>query len=228
MTDSIQQGSTSGPLVRWTVVSVFTMAACGFFFTQYVPSRAPLNVKHVGPPDFFEREIRERMNAPVEVALIFGRSTGCQDADPSLINLVAHEAVRAGVNPRVLAATVAVESQCNPLAVSSRGALGLTQVLPRVWDAKFDFSRVNLLNPSDNVHTGAVIMASLIRENGLSVGVQLYNGAGVGCPTCDGGYSARVLALAGIERRLKPRMLVTQTLQTGSSQYPRTPPDKSR
>lgn len=222
MTDSIQQDSvndsqTSGPLTLLTVLLVvLTMFVCGFLLTQDLPSWTPLNVSHVGPPEFFECELRARINAPVEVALVLGRATGCQDADPSLVNLIAREAVRAGVNPKVLAATVAVESQCNPLAVSSRGALGLTQVLARSWDGQFDFSRVNLLNPSDNVRTGAVIMAGLIRENGLRDGVQRYNGATVGCPTCDGGYSARVLALAGITRAPRPRALVSQPLQTRS------------
>jgi hypothetical protein len=40
-------------------------------------------------------------------------------------------------------------------------------------------------------------MSSLIRTHGLQRGVQLYNGAGVGCDSCDAGYSARVIALAG-------------------------------
>lgn len=222
MTDLIQQDSrndsqTSRPLILLTVFSIiFTTFMSGFLFTKDTPSWTPLKVHHVGPPKFFECELRARINAPVEVALVFGRATGCQDADPSLVNLVAREAIRAGLNPKVLAATVAVESQCNPIAVSSRGALGLTQVLAREWDAKFDFSRVNLLNPSDNVHTGAVIMAGLIRENGLRDGVQRYNGATIGCPTCDGGYSARVLALAGITRAPKPRVLVKQDVQTAS------------
>ncbi len=213
MTRSKQQGWSFAPLALWTVVSIFTVAACGFFVTRDVSPPAPLNVKHVGPPEFLQRELRARDNAPVEVALIFGRAMGCQDADPALIHLVAREAIRAGLNPKVLAATVAVESGCDPLAVSSRGALGLTQVLARVWNPKFDFSRVNLLNANDNVRTGATIMAGLIRENGLRWGVQLYNGATVGCPTCDQGYSERVLALAGIARPPRLRWLVTRTMQ---------------
>lgn len=156
-----------------------------------------LQFVHQGPPAFFEREMRERMNAPLAVALVFGRSTGCQNADPALIELVAREAVNTGLPPKVLAATVAVESQCNPIAISNRGAVGLTQVVPRVWKDSFDFARVNLLNPRDNVHVGARIMAGLVRDHGLARGVQLYNGAGVGCSTCDGDYSSKVLVLAG-------------------------------
>lgn len=152
---------------------------------------------HTPPPPFFLRELRERMNAPLEVALVFGRSTGCSNADPLLIDTVARDAVKVNMPPKVLAATIAVESQCEPYAVSSRGALGLSQVMPKIWKNKFDFETVNLLNPQDNVRVGATIMAGLIHEHGLARGVQLYNGAGVGCETCDGGYSNKVLALAG-------------------------------
>jgi len=150
-----------------------------------------------GTPAFFEKVIRERENAPIEVALVFGRSVGCTDADPLLIATVAREAVNAGLPPKVLASTIAVESQCNPYAISSKGAVGLTQVQVKTWKTSFDFGKVNLFNPADNIHIGARIMAGLVKEHGLSRGVQLYNGAGVGCDTCDGGYSNRVIALAG-------------------------------
>jgi len=135
---------------------VLTIILCGFLFTQDTNSLPTLDVKHTPPPDFFENELRVYIDAPFEVALVLGRAPGCQNADRSLINLIAREALRAGVNPKILAATVAVESRCDPLAVSSRGTVGLTQVRARVWRAKFDFSRINLFNPSNNLHTGGL------------------------------------------------------------------------
>jgi hypothetical protein len=148
------------------------------------------------PPAFFEREMRERENAPLEVALVFGRSQGCRNADPALINIVASEAVAAGVPPKILAAVIAVESQCSSIAVSSKCAIGLCQVMPRVWNSQFDFTKVNLFNPRENIHVGASILSPLIRDYGLVRGIQLYNGAGVGCKSCDSGYASKVLALA--------------------------------
>jgi hypothetical protein len=136
--------------------------------------------------------------APLEVAKVFGRASGCADADSELIELVAAAAVKSNLDPAILAATVATESSCNPFAVSSRGAVGLTQIMPRIWSTKFDFSQsVNLFNKSDNLHTGAVIMSQLINDHGAARGIQLYNGAGIGCESCDGGYSSKILALAG-------------------------------
>jgi soluble lytic murein transglycosylase-like protein len=136
--------------------------------------------------------------APLDVAKVFGRSPGCADADSDLIEATAKAAVNANLDPSILAATVATESGCNPYAVSSRGAVGLTQIMPRIWASKFDFSHdVNLFNQSDSLRTGAAIMADSINHYGVQAGIQRYNGVGVGCDTCDGGYATRILALAG-------------------------------
>jgi len=136
--------------------------------------------------------------AALDVARVFGRSQGCAEADPKLINAVATEAAKADLDPRVLAATVAVESSCNPWAVSSRGAIGLTQVEAAIWKDKFDFAgSVNLLNPADNLRAGATIEGSLIKQFGLVPGVRRYNGLGVDCQTCDSQYVSKILTLAG-------------------------------
>jgi soluble lytic murein transglycosylase-like protein len=136
--------------------------------------------------------------SPIEVARIFGRAQGCSEASPDLIQLVARESVGAGVDPRIFAALIAVESGCNQYAISNRGAIGYTQVLPRVWRTKYDFSnQYNLLNAKDNIHVGATILADLVQNYGLREGVRRYNGLGVDCATCDANYTAKILNLAG-------------------------------
>ena len=135
--------------------------------------------------------------APLEVAKVFGRAPGCADADSELIEMTAKAAIETNLDPAILAATVATESSCNPYAVSSRGAVGYTQIMVKIWSVKFDFGHeVNLFNKRDNLHTGAVIMAGLINQYGTQAGIQRYNGVGVGCDSCDSGYSSRILALA--------------------------------
>jgi hypothetical protein len=135
--------------------------------------------------------------APIEVAKVFGRSQGCQDASLELVNLVAETALKHGVDPRVLAAEVAVESGCNPLAVSAKGAVGLTQVRLSTWKEKYDFEEENPFDEATNLRMGAEILASYIEKYGLREGVHHYNGMGVGCESCAEGYSDKVLALAG-------------------------------
>jgi hypothetical protein len=137
-------------------------------------------------------------SAPLEIAKVFGRSPGCADADSDLIEATAKAAIDTNLDPAILAATVATESSCNPFAVSSRGAVGLTQVMIRIWSSKFDFGHdVNLFNKYDSLRTGAAILADSINRYGTQAGIQRYNGVGVGCDTCDGGYATRILALAG-------------------------------
>ena len=136
--------------------------------------------------------------ASLDVTRVFGRSQGCAEADPKLISDIAAEAIASNTDPRILAALVAVESACDPMAVSNRGAIGLTQVRAKVWKDKFDFAgKVNLLNPADNLHAGAMILGSLIKQYGTLEGVRRYQGDGVGCATCDDFYVPKILALAG-------------------------------
>lgn len=134
----------------------------------------------------------------IEVARVFGRAPACADVSPAFIMQVAIEARGSGMNPRVLAALIAVESGCNQWAVSRSGAIGYTQVMPRIWKDRYDVGgRYNLLNGPDNLHVGASIAEDQIRQHGLENGLQRYNGLGVGCDTCDGGYAQHVLSLAG-------------------------------
>ena len=141
--------------------------------------------------------LTKRYVAALDVARVFGRAPGCADADSKLITDIATEAINDNLDPRILAATVAVESACDPFAVSPRGAIGLTQVVPRVWKAKFDFTHVNLLNPAENLHAGATILSDLIKQYGVAGGVRRYQGTGVACPSCDDSYVPKILALAG-------------------------------
>lgn len=136
--------------------------------------------------------------APLTVALVYGRSQGCADAAPELINDTARAAIDAGLDPAIEAATVATESACNPFAVSSKGAVGCQQIMAKIWSAKYDFAgAVNLFNCQENMHVGAQIEAGLIAQYGTIEGVRRYNGAGIGCDTCDSGYTSKILNLAG-------------------------------
>lgn len=132
--------------------------------------------------------------APILVAETFGRTNTCADADPDLVNDTANAALTVGLDPQILAATVAVESGCNPYAVSSKGAIGLTQVVPKVWAGSFDFSGGdNLLNQKTNLRVGATILSGLVRDYGVSEAVTRYQGTGIGA---DPNYTFKILTLA--------------------------------
>ncbi len=138
-------------------------------------------------PDPFQVPAYRR--AFFDAARIYGKA-GC--GDMSLTEMTASHALQNGVPANVVAAIVAVESSCNPLAISNKGAVGLTQVNVKVQASAYNFSRVNLFNPEENMDTGTKIMASMIRVYGRSW-ISHYDGVG---PEADM-YAVKVLALAG-------------------------------
>lgn len=147
--------------------------------------------------------VKEERLAFFEAAKAYGRA-GCGDLD--LAELTAKHAIRTGLPAGVVAAKVATESTCNPLAVSYKGAVGLTQVMPRVWASKYeDFRTVNLFNPDQNMRVGTDILGELVKKHGLRGGLQRYLGTGAtdGYSTPNS-YADRVIKLAGAEAKVKP------------------------
>lgn len=77
-----------------------------------------------------------------------------------------------GVDHLLLKALIAVESGFNPAAVSRAGALGLMQIMPTSGDryATADERRTpaetRLRDPRTNIHTGARMLADLMRRFG--------------------------------------------------------------
>lgn len=78
------------------------------------------------------------------------------------------------VDPLLLAAVVRVESDGNPSAVSSTGAVGLMQLTPAVCH---DFGVSNPYEPKQNIRAGAALMAkNMSRFKGdLTKAIAAYN-----------------------------------------------------
>jgi soluble lytic murein transglycosylase-like protein len=128
-------------------------------------------------------------NSFYQAARVFGKA-GCGDA--KLADTVAKYSEKSGVDANILAAVIAVESHCDPLAVSSKGAVGIMQVMPRVWNSEYNFSEVNLLNPEENIQVGSEILGGLTRANSPKMALSKYNGTGEQAML----YAEKVLALA--------------------------------
>lgn len=141
----------------------------------------------------------DRAAAAVEVAKVIGRSPDCSRMNLQAILAIVDAAAASEIDPKIPAAVVSIESGCNPLAISNRGAIGLMQVVPKVWASKFDFSKPenNLFNPLSNLDVGTTILAGLVKQYGTEEGIKRYQGLGEHCATCDGTYTARVLKLLG-------------------------------
>lgn len=75
--------------------------------------------------------------------------------------IIEAEAKSAGVEPNLLRAVIIVESGFNSRAVSNRGAVGLTQLMPATA-ARFGVT--NRLDPQQNVRGGALYLGFLINR----------------------------------------------------------------
>lgn len=121
---------------------------------------------------------------------IYGKS-GCGDIQ--LAEMTAENSLKTGVPANVIAAVVSVESSCNPLAISNRGAVGLMQINVKVQSKEYDFSMINLFNSRQSIEVGTKILSGMIKQYGLKSGVAHYDGIGEEADA----YVIKVLALAG-------------------------------
>lgn len=120
---------------------------------------------------------------------------------------------RAGLDPTLILAIMAVESSFNPFAQSPVGAQGLMQVMTRVHDDKYEaFGGVHAaFDPVSNLRVGVQVLKECIaRAGNLHDGLRQYVGASLN--ESDGGYVGRVLAEQGQMRGVadgKPAPTVT-------------------
>lgn len=102
---------------------------------------------------------------------------------------------RAGIEPTLILAIMAIESSFNPFAQSPVGAQGLMQVMTRVHDDKYEaFGGTHAaFDPVSNLRVGVQVLKECIaRAGSLQDGLRYYVGA-AGIES-DGGYVGRVLA----------------------------------
>ena len=101
-----------------------------------------------------------------------------QEYNPQLDDLTAYkyackiyECSEPPVTPELLTALIVVESSANHVAVSNKGAIGLTQVMPTIWD----FEEQELFNPYKNIEIGSKILKQYVDRYGVKGGLSSYN-----------------------------------------------------
>lgn len=105
---------------------------------------------------------------------------------------------KAGIEPTLILAIMAIESSFNPFAQSPVGAQGLMQVMTRVHDDKYEpFGGTHAaFDPVTNLRVGVQVFRDCKRRfGGIEGGLRCYVGA-AHLPG-DGGYTNRVLAEHG-------------------------------
>ena len=101
---------------------------------------------------------------------------------------------KAGLDPTLILAIMAVESSFNPFAQSSVGAQGLMQVMTKIHNDKYVAFGGNhaAFDPVTNLRVGVQVLKECIaRAGGLEAGLRFYVGAAN--LEDDGGYAGKVL-----------------------------------
>jgi hypothetical protein len=108
-----------------------------------------------------------------------------------------------GVDPMLVRALIQVESKYNPRARSSKGAMGLMQLMPQTAR---EYKLRNPYDPKSNIEVGIKRLKSLIDKWGVELALAAYN-AGEGAVTRFNGvppyretrsYVSRILEIAGL------------------------------
>ncbi len=122
------------------------------------------------------------------------------------------------LDPTLVLAVMAIESNFNPFAQSPVGAQGLMQVMTKVHVAKYkDYGgELAAFDPITNLHVGMQVLKDCIRSNGSTeLGLRCYVGASV--PDADGGYVGKVLTeqkrIQQVAQGFKVPLLSPSTLQ---------------
>ena len=101
---------------------------------------------------------------------------------------------KAGLDPTLILAIMAIESRFNPFAQSAVGAQGLMQVMTKVHNDKYEAFGGNhaAFDPVTNLRVGVQVLKECIaRAGSLEAGLRFYVGAGNLAE--DGGYAGKVL-----------------------------------
>ena len=127
---------------------------------------------------------------------------------------------RAGLDPTLILAIMAVESSFNPFAQSAVGAQGLMQVMTRVHDDKYEaFGGTRAaFDPISNLRVGALVLKDCIaRAGSVQQGLRHYVGAAL--QENDGGYATRVM----LEQTHMRNVTSGRAVSVNASNQPRIP-----
>lgn len=100
------------------------------------------------------------------------------EASRKIVLTTIEAANSAGLDPLLILALIKIESNFDPKAVSSAGAIGLTQIIP-FWHADKGVTKHTALNPEFSINTGVKILVEYLGwHNGdLRKALLQYNGS---------------------------------------------------
>jgi soluble lytic murein transglycosylase-like protein len=124
------------------LLKVQPLAVPGAFFRSAMDSLSEIII----PPGL-------RTENPLETGIVSSRCEPGNQPEFAYSSIVVPLAAKHGVDWRLVAAVIQAESGFNPRALSSRGAVGLMQVMPTTA-ALYQVKASDLYNPKKNVEAG--------------------------------------------------------------------------
>jgi LysM repeat protein len=186
----VRQGETVTAIARRYGVSVAAVLAVNHLRSRttiypgrrlLVPvastgSSSPRRASHADVPSSFLG--RTYPDAVVRAAAV-NRAALARHPVPSradIRDLIRATARRYSVDPALALAVASMESGFNQRAVSPANAIGVMQVLPSsgAWAGELIDQRLDLLDPTDNVTAGVVLLATLTRQAGEQTALAGY------------------------------------------------------
>jgi hypothetical protein len=125
---------------------------------------------------------------------------------------------KAGLDPTLILAIMAIESSFNPFAQSAVGAQGLMQVMTKIHDDKYEpFGGTHAaFDPVTNLRVGVQVLKECIaRAGSLEGGLRFYVGAANLAD--DGGYAGKVLSEQSFLREVVRGKVVSPTATLASA-----------
>ena len=158
--------------------TVLTSLFSSFVFVYPVPSAVapPLPTVAMTPAAAFANAAAQRAENTAAVEKLLVRHGVDKERLPRVVGAIMASSTRHGVDPRLVASIVIVESGANPYAVSEADAIGLMQIHLGTWGEKADKENVNLFRVEDNVEFGVRILREYIRASNTWEGVARYRG----------------------------------------------------
>jgi len=189
---SVKGHSADGDTITLTLRTGGTVTCDKTLIDKIVPDEVP-------HPDPISPSALQLPAAPAPPAV-----RGVQLRDTAYLDLIMSAAETHGVDPILVQALIQVESNYQPRARSSKGAMGLMQLMPSV--AK-EYKVKNAYDPATNIDAGVRKLKSLIdgMKGDLKLALAAYN-AGEAAVAKFGGippyretqsYVSRILAIAG-------------------------------
>ena len=187
--------STLFAIIGLSVLAFTFSAACDWLWSQNVTLKRQLEtVSRELRGQMFEVQRAREQRVELAELRFMAQSFETVDRDIYTTAKAAYKwGTMYGVSPDLIMAVANRESNFDPRAVSSAGAVGIMQVMPKVWADELSLDLYKLEDIDYNVQQGTLILKHYLDKNGGDVPRALFNYWGGNVDRHGYGYPAKVL-----------------------------------